>query len=258
MLTTAWLAGKWFCPPRDLGGGRYLDGRPDQAEVIEACRRGLWVAAEHRRQSLAKSDPELDALFPLDGGDDDDPALVREAADLLDALTEGAAATGDASLPDMLRWYFPKCPGMSEGAALDSDSGRTWTARELLCAMLLLLCDRAAGAFRTGKLLDVTTYMTIVGELRAAVAMTYEAERHEHEKRERAVRLNDQRHRRNREAQQWVVADWLANRTRFRSAESAAMHYIELLQAKGFNIGNVRTVADWIRDAARANRIRLR
>jgi hypothetical protein len=255
LLHVAWYAGKWFSPPRDLGDGRFLDGRPNQAEVIEACRFAVEVAAEHRERVRARPDP----LFPYDDNEEGFPAFSRDASDLLDALTDGAQPSGPFDLLEALRSiYFPKRPTGDAIASVGKGDDQRWSAQRLLSAMLLLLCDRAAVAFRTGNVLDLASYMSIAGELRAAIAMIFEAERHAHENRERAVRLNDERHRKNRDARQMVVTDWLADRTRFRSAESAAIHYIEFLQAKGFSIGNIRTVAGWIRDAARANGIKLR
>ena len=76
-------------------------------------------------------------------------------------------------------------------------------------------------------------------------------------KRDQAVKNNDIRHKGNREIKQFVIDQFAQDPRRFMSAEKAARHFVDVLQEKGVS-REQRTVAEWIREYARANGIRFR
>lgn len=95
-------------------------------------------------------------------------------------------------------------------------------------------------------------YKRIEAEIRADIAKENSVQQ-----RERSEANNNIRHETNRNIKQSVLDDFAKAPRRFDSAEKAADHYVDDLQARGIERSH-RTVADWIREYARNNGIRYR
>jgi hypothetical protein len=74
---------------------------------------------------------------------------------------------------------------------------------------------------------------------------------------ERARELSQRRHSDTYEAKRLVQEDWSKNRTQFRSAEQAGLHYADWLEQKGYQF-QPRTITGWIREHAKLKSIKLR
>ena len=76
-------------------------------------------------------------------------------------------------------------------------------------------------------------------------------------RREQSIKNNDIRHQSNRQIKKLVQDQFAQDPRRFNSAEKAARHFVDVLENQGV-IREQRTVATWIREAAKAHGIRFR
>lgn len=123
---------------------------------------------------------------------------------------------------------------------------------------MLMQCDRAAQAYRSTEIADLSAYLVDIADLQAAIAVSFEADRHRDSKRRRAAIMNEKRHAPAREARRLVIEDWLKDRSRFAGADPAGRFYVDWLKEQGFSIDSPRTISEWIRATAKEKRIRLR
>ncbi|MFM8342192.1 MAG: hypothetical protein ACKN9F_08240, partial [Methylomonas sp.] len=76
-------------------------------------------------------------------------------------------------------------------------------------------------------------------------------------RKERSKQLNQQRHKKNHEAELLVTSEWAKQVDKFSSAEKAGNFYADWLQQQGLHF-EPRTVTGWIRKYAKAQGIKLR
>ena len=136
-------------------------------------------------------------------------------------------------------------------------SGRSVGELEILCALVLWQCEKAARFIRSRNAISATVVMwdihELVNEANAILDRRDEAEIAQ----KRAVALNAKRHEQRHRARALVCAEWERAPSDFPSAEKAGYHFSQWIAGQGHPY-EPRTVTSWIREHAKQLGIRFR
>lgn len=208
-----------------------------------------WFAASGNRTKSQYEKATLDELSEVlafaeaeaaryDDGDEQPPLELTIGASFIDALQERDDA---GELPYSLTLV----------------SRRSVGELEILCALVLWQCEKAARFIKSRNAIAATVVMwdihELVNEANAILDRRDEAENAQ----KRAVALNKKRHEQRHRARALVCAEWERAPNAFPSAERAGNHFSQWIAGQGHPY-EPRTVTSWIREHAKQLGIRFR